>query len=295
VAFDRAGRQLGVIAPPADYGDVAISPDGAQLAVSVRDPARATRDLWLYDVAGVRAQRLTYDPGDEFAPVWSPDGTRLLFSSMAQSLVNLYTKDVKGAGDPVRLDVDNLGLGRYAADWSRDGRFVMYIGGGRAIARSDLWVAPVASPRKAHALLESAFVETHGRFAPGSRWFVYATNEAGRLEVYADRFPERGAKRLVSTGGGGWPRWTSHGSEIVYLSPDNQLMAAAVHATRDRLDIATPRPLFALRPRPPARLDAYAYDVSADGRRFVVNTLVEDTTPTAITLVLNWPAALTSR
>ena len=78
----------------------------------------------------------------------------------------------------------------------------------------------------------------------GGGWFVYASNETGQLEVYVDRFPERGAKRLVSTSGGGWPRWARDGSEIFYLSPDNQLMAVAVNATRDRLDIAVPRALF---------------------------------------------------
>ncbi len=156
-------------------------------------------------------------------------------------------------------------------------------------------MAPVASPRHAEALLDSSFLEPHGRFAPGGRWFVYTSNESGRMEVYADRFPERGAKRLVSTSGGGWPRWARDGRELYYVSPDNQLMAAAVQVTRDRLEIAAPRPLFAFPPHPAGRLDAYAYDVSPDGRRFVVNTLVDDTATSTITLVLNWAAALTGR
>jgi Tol biopolymer transport system component len=295
VSFDRAGRQLAALAAPADYSEVALSPDGARLAVSVSDPARSTRDLWLYDMDGGRGQRLTFDPGDEFAPAWSPDGTRLLFSSVTKGLVNLHIKDVNNASDPLPLEVDNLGLGRYAADWSRDGRYIMYIGGGRAIARSDLWVAPLASPREARALLDSTFVETHGRFAPRGRWFVYASNETGQLEVYVDRFPDRGAKRLVSTRGGRWPRWASDGSELYYVSPDNQLMAVAVNTAPDRLEIGVPRPLFAIRPRPPVRLDAYPYDVSPDRQRFVVNTLMEDTTSTTITLVLNWTGGLTKR
>jgi len=72
-------------------------------------------------------------------------------------------------------------------------------------------------------------------------------------------------------------------------------MTVAVHATRDGLGIAAPRPLFAVRPRPPVRLDAYPYDVSPDGQRFVVNTLIEDTTPTTITVMLNWTDGLTKR
>jgi hypothetical protein len=61
----------------------------------------------------------------------------------------------------------------------------------------------------------------------------------------------------------------------------------------DRLDFAAPRPLFTLRPRPAVRLDAYPYDASPNGQRFVVNTLLEETTSTTITVVLNWPETLT--
>ena len=295
VWFDRTGRQLGALATPGDYGEVALSPDGARLAVSAMDAERSTRDLWLYDVDGGRGQRLTVDPRDEFAPVWSPDGTRVLFSSVSNGLVSLHIKDVGSARDPSPFEVDTLGLGRYASDWSRDGRHVMYVGGGRAIARSDLWVAPVTSSRDARALLDSTFVETHGRFAPRGPWFAYASNETGRLEVYVDRFPGLGAKRLVSTTGGRWPRWARDGRELFYISPEHQLMTVAITATPDRLDIGALRPLFAVRPRAPVRLDAYPYDVSPDGQRFVVNALMADTTATAITLVLNWTDGLPIR
>ena len=162
--FDRAGKQVGVLAGPADYGDLALSHDGARLAVSVTDTAQSTGDLWLYDVASGRGQRLTVDAGDEFAPVWSPDGSRLLFSSSSKGLVDLYTKNAGSSGDSQMLEVDSQGLGRFAADWSRDGRYILYVGGGRAIAMSDLWVAPLSNPRNARALLESPFVETQGRF-----------------------------------------------------------------------------------------------------------------------------------
>jgi eukaryotic-like serine/threonine-protein kinase len=288
VWFDRSGRQLGALGSPTDYSEVSLSPDGSRLVVSAIDPARATRDLWLYDVASGRGQRLTFDTGDEFAPVWSPDGTRLLFSSLSKGLINLKIKDVRTTADPTPIEVDKLGLGRFASDWSRDGRYIMYVGGGRAIARSDLWVAPVSRTEDARAFLDSTFIETHGRFAPREPWLAYASNETGQLEVYVDRFPDLGAKRLVSTRGGRWPRWASDGRELFYISPENQLMAVAITATPDRLDIGVPRPLFAVRPRPPVRLDAYPYDVSPDGQRFVVNALMEDTASTAITLTLNW-------
>ena len=295
VMFDRTGRQLTVLGDRADYAEVALSPDGTRLAVSAVDPARSTYDLWVYDLAGGRRQRVTLDPADEFAPVWSPDGTRLLFSSFSKGQVNLHVKDVNTVRAASPLDVDNLGLGRFAADWSSDGRFIMYIGGGRAISRSELWVAPVASSRDARPFAQSTSIQTQGRFAPRSRWIAYASNETGRLEVYVDRFPDLGARRLVSTMGGSYPRWARDESELFYISAENQLMAVPVKASADRIAIGEPRRLFAIHPRPRVRLDAYPYDVSPDGQRFVVNALMEDTSATAITIVLNWTDGLPTR
>jgi len=99
-----------------------------------------------------------------------------------------------------------------------------------------------ASSSAALATLDSSFVETQARFAPAGGWFLYGSDETGQLEVYVDRFPERGAKRLVSTGGGGWPRWSRDGSEIFYLSRDNRLMVGVVQSTREKLEIGPARP-----------------------------------------------------
>ena len=82
---------------------------------------------------------------------------------------------------------------------------------------------------------------------------------------------------------------------MFYVSPENRLMAVTINATRDRLEVGVPRPLFAIRPRPPVRLDAYPCDVSPDGRRFAVNSLMEDTSSTTITVVLNCTDGLTKR
>ena len=99
----------------------------------------------------------------------------------------------------------------------------------------------------------------------------------------------------MSTKGGRWPRWASDGKELFYVSADNQLMSVAIKATADRIEVGAPRALFAMQPRPPVRLDAYPYDVTPDGQRFVVNTLVEDTAASNITVVHNWTAGASKR
>ena len=141
-------------------------------------------------------------------------------------------------------------------------------------------------------LEETSVVETRGQFSPDGRWIAYASNESGQLEIYVARFPEPAERRRVSTAGGLWPRWRRDGTELVYLAPDNTLTAASVNGEGATFEVRAIPTLFAVRPRPMVTLGDYPYDVSADGQRFLVNTLVEETTSAATTLVVNWTAGL---
>ena len=289
VWFDRAGKQIGPLGDQADYSDVELSPDGQRAIVSILDPAEATRDLWLYDVKRSLRTRFTFDSANEFEPIWSPDGDRIAFARSKQS-VDLYQKPSSGAGGEEALLEG--GLGKFPSDWSPDGRSIMYIAGGAAIARSDLLVLPLFGNKKPFPFLESSFAETRGRFSPDGRWIAYASNESGQLEIYVTRFPEPGERRRVSTAGGLWPRWRRDGKEIVYLASNNSLTAATVNGEGANFEVGAVRTLFAVRPRPMVTLGDYPYDVSADGQRFLVNTLVDETASAAITLVLNWTSEL---
>jgi hypothetical protein len=120
---------------------------------------------------------------------------------------------------------------------------------------------------------------------------AYTSNETGRLEIYVDRFPTLGDKRIVSADGGGWPRWSRDGRELFWLTESAALVVAQVRRMGGRLEIATPRALYPLNAREPGRLDAYAYDVLPDGR-FVINRLLAEAGTSAITIVLNWTTAL---
>jgi eukaryotic-like serine/threonine-protein kinase len=288
VWFDRAGKQIGLLGDQADYADLELSPDGQRLAVSVFDPAEGTRDLWLYDVKRELRTRFTFDSANEFEPIWSPDGDRLVFARIKAS-VDLFQKPSSGGREDALLEG---GLGKFPSDWSPNGRFILYIAGGAAIARSDLLVLPLVGDKKPFPFLETSFIETRGRFSPDGRWIAYASDESGQLEIYVARFPEPGERRRISTAGGVWPRWRRDGREIIYLAPDNTLTAATVNGEGASFEAGAARPLFAVRPRPQVTLGDYPYDVSADGQRFLVNTLVEETASSAITLVVNWAGGL---
>ena len=243
----RRGTQIALLGDQADYTDVELSPDGQRVAVSVLDPAEETRDLWLYDVKRELRTRFTFDSANEFEPIWSPNGDRLAFARSRAS-VDLYQKASSGLGSEDALLEG--GLGKFPSDWSPDGRFILFIAGGAAIARSDLLVLPLFGDRKPFPFLETSFTETRGRFSPDGRWIAYASDESGQREIYVTRFAEPGEKRRVSTAGGVWPRWRRDGREIFYLSPDNTLTAATVNSERGGFEAGAARPLFAVRPRP---------------------------------------------
>jgi Tol biopolymer transport system component len=289
--LDREGRELAKIGEAADYGDLALSPDGTRAAVSVLDPAIGTRDIWLFDLGRGLRQRVTFNPGDDIAPVWSkPEGDRLFFSSRRQGRTHLYERPLRGAGDDTLLFEDSLG--KYASSLSPDGRFLAYVRGGGIIRRSDVWMLPLAGERRAVPLLQTEFIESQPQISPDGQWLAYMTNESGRHEVYIRPFARDGDKVQVSTAGGGWPRWRRDGKEIFYLAADRAIVAVPVARKGLGLEIGAGRRLFTMRTRPQARLDAYNYDVSPDGRRFLVNTFIEQTTSAAVNIVINWPASL---
>ena len=287
VWLDRQGKELTRIGDQADYADAVLSPDETKVAVSVTDPATATRDIWVYALARPTRERLTVDRSDDFAPVWSPDSLRLVYSSIRSNGIQLYERPAT-AGGTERIVVKDS-LGKFAADWSHDGKFLAYVGGGGIIGRSDLWIAPVGGAP--YAFAETSFVETQPRFSPDGQWIAFSSAETTRFEVYISPFPGPGHRIQVSTDGGRWARWSRTGHELLYLKLDNTLMSVPIERGVDGLRVGTPQPLFALKSRPSPRLDAYPYDLSRDGR-ILVNGFVEDITTTPITLVTNWPSEI---
>jgi serine/threonine protein kinase/Tol biopolymer transport system component len=288
--FDRAGKQIVALGDQADYGGVELSPDGTRAAVTILDPTRRTRDLWLYDVARGLRTRFTFDPAEETAAVWSPDGSRIGFGSARKGLFDLYVKPSSGAGNEELLLDEALNVDVLPTSWSPDGRSVLYVRAGGSSTGNDLRVLPLSGDRKASVFLQTPFSEAGGRFSPDGRWIAYQSNESGRYEVYVAPFRGPGGKWQISTAGGVSPRWRRDGREMYYLAPDNRLMAALVNGESSAFQVGVVRALFETRPRP--GVNASPYDASADGQRFLVNTLMQEATSAPITLVVNWTAAL---
>jgi Tol biopolymer transport system component len=283
--FDRSGKRLGELASSESTFNPALSPDGTRVALS-RSTDRGARNIWIYDLLRGTSSRLTFDPGVHTAPIWSPDGTRIVFGSTRQGAVNLYQKSATGSGAEEPLLVNDQH--KYASDWSADGRFVAY-DTVNPKSDSDLWILPMTGERKPIPFLRTPADETHARFSPDGRWLAYMSNESGKWEVYVQPFPASGGRWQVSRRGGVLPQWRRDGKELFYIGLDQQLTALSVKEGAT-FEHEPGRELFEVH----GKLFTYRnpYAVSADGQRFYFSTRSNDTIASPIRIILNWTAAL---
>ena len=280
--WDRAGQLLSTLGEAGDWRDLALSPDGTRVAVGRSDP-QTPNDLWVHDVARNTSTRYTFDPATDVTPVWSPDSRRIFFSSYRGD-GGLYEKDSSGAtGEKLRLKFtaqEQLDANSF------DGRHLLY--SVRGPKGSDLWVFSVDGEPEPIQFLKTDFDERRGQFSPDGRWVAYESNESGRPEIYVRGFPGAVGKSLVSVAGGTQPRWRRDGREIYYLAPGNKLMATEIKASRAAFEVGSSKELFTL--KIPLAV-GFGYDVTADGKRFLVNSTIEGAV-TPITVVLNWTRKL---
>ena len=300
--FDRSGTARGTIGDP--DGTLArprVSRDGRRVAVS--RTVQGNTDVWLLD--GVRASRLTFDAAVDSYPVWSPDGSRIVFSSNRTGRFALYQMLTIGGVEEQLMAASDEYVASYS--WSVDGRRLLY-GSIASQGNVDLWIVPMVGERTPWAFAKTPFREAYGVFSPDGLWVAYQSNESGRPEVYVRPVvpPSReaqsadkpaggtgtaaaaGGQWQVSTAGGVFPAWRPDGKELYYLNPAGVMMAASITVTGTTLAPGAPVVLF------PTRVagggvdtqQGRQYDVGPDGR-FLINILV-DSAVAPITLLMNW-------
>ncbi|MBS1810885.1 MAG: serine/threonine-protein kinase, partial [Acidobacteria bacterium] len=284
--FDHSGKKLGMLGTRGRYSFPRLSPDGQRLAVGGINPAAQFSDIYLFDLASGTGTPFTFDPATDERPIWSPDGSRVVWGSFRLGALNLFQKAANGLGQ------DELFLRstytRRAFDWSTDGRFILF-GEGNPQTSGDLWVLSMEGERKSWPWLNTTAAENYPRFSPDSQWIAYQSNDSGRDEIYVQAFvpnaPASGGKRQLSTNGGTNPQWRRDGRELYYLSAEGKLMAVPITPGAE-LKAGTPKELFT-----PSgyRVNAdRGYTLTGDGQRFLFVTSAEEASLPPFTVVLNW-------
>ncbi|HEV8230947.1 MAG TPA: protein kinase [Thermoanaerobaculia bacterium] len=291
--FDRTGRELGELGPPAMYVGPTLSPDGRKVAVSLIERLTIPPDVWIYDTALRTGTRLTRGRLVELMPVFSPDGRRVAFASIRKGPWDLHEISTAAGGEEkTLLESENS---KWPTDFSPDGRFLLF----REFDREtlgDLKLLPLSGEPRPRDFMATRYKEESGDFSPDGRWVAYASDESGRMEIYVSSFAEAGRRYRVSSGGGGYPRWSHDGRELFYLVGGKTMTAVSVRLEGPDLAFGSPLPLFDVRVQ--MLVDSHfrpsKYDVSADGR-FLIAVRASDEPPPPLVLVLNWAEALKPR
>jgi Tol biopolymer transport system component len=271
VWVDRDGREELIDAPVRNYQYAQLSPDGTRVALDSRDEEN---DIWIFDLARETLQRLTFDPGANRSPVWSPDGKRVASSRALGNAEDIYWQVADGSGmaEPLTNNSSELGLPLLPSSFAPDGSALLFTAGD-----DDIWITTIDGTATSSApLLNSAAREGSPALSPDGRWLAYKSAESGQYEIYVRPFPDTKAGRWqISTNGGSHPEWSPDGSELFYLEQGRDDRAGTGAFMAVPIDAET-----SFRPGTPRRLFAgnfvviggqrLVYDVANDGQRFLM-------------------------
>ena len=286
---DMNGKLIGTIPMEAgDYINVELSPDGQH---AVLESARmiGISDLWMADLERGVVTRLSYDTGENTSARWSPDGTRVAYTSAPYggspkiALVNV------GTGSSMEIFLADDPAFKYLCSWTPDGRSLVYARQ-EAATRRDLWILPLDGDHTPKPYLVTPYFEERGVVSPDGRWMVYDSDESGQTEVYVQSFPDAGAKYQVTTRGGFNRGWSSDGRRL-YFGEDSDVF---VTKAADVL----PGPQFRLgSPRTVARVPKTVFDsgIARDESKLLLLMPTGPLPPQTITIVENWPSLLVKK
>jgi serine/threonine protein kinase/Tol biopolymer transport system component len=288
--FDRGGRALGPVGPPADYGGIRLSPDERRCAVEVRDPATGMVGIWVIELSRGISTRLSSADSMNVSPTWSPDGNTIVYTSSRKGGPwNLVSRD-SAAANPETLLSDSRS-NQAPTDWSPDGKRIAFNNTNPDPSEKyQVWLFDVAEKRPS-PYLRSAFNEREAVFSRDGQFLAYVSDESGREEVYVRPVQSASRKWQISRDGGGQPSWRRDGQELWYLSTPNRVFAVSVQLGAEP-QFGAPALLFEA-PLPLSPSDIGLYAGTKDGQKFLIVTAREGVTP--LDVQLNWTERLAAR
>jgi eukaryotic-like serine/threonine-protein kinase len=295
--FDRSGQPTGTLGTPGDIFQPRLSPKGDRVAFTRPDPKNGNRDVWTIEIERGIATPLTRNEANDWHPVWSADGTQLLFNSDRSGKAEgvLY---VKRALDVAAEETRLLEGHSAPTDWSRDGRWMAADGEFNLNAGGSVIGIYSLLDHTFKRLLDTPSRHGAARFSPDGRWVAYSSDETGRFEVFVRPFANGVAARekiQISDSGGDYPVWRRDGQELYFMSEDATIQV--VPSTALRVNGPWPRPQKLFRPCPgsapqsppmSAQFWGNPFD-TLDGKRFLVNCGLRPAREYVV--LMDWPLA----
>lgn len=278
---DRSGKVSVLPTEARDYSDPRVSPDGRFVAAHLQGDQN---DVWVSEVARGALTRLSYDPGEDETPSWSPDGRTVAWSATRSELVRgVFRRPSDGSGSEEL--VWRLDKHCHVHDWTPDGKtLVLEILD--PDSSGDIWRLNLDGTPTATVFLNSPFNERNSRLSPDGHWLAYVSDESGRDEVYIQAFPQGGSKLQVSSNGADQPVWSHDGSKL-FIRGGGSIQEVPFRSGAPP-SIGSITSLFPDRFENPQAGGHTGYDVFPDGRFLMIQSQAPSGSREEIIVVVNW-------
>jgi len=290
VWIDRAGRALPTGAPDRPYENAVLSPDGTRAVVQIRG---SSTELWAYDFGRSTLTPIGSAAGSSQAPLFTPDGSRLIYRATRKGFRNIYGRPADGSGveEPLTKKDD---VSQTPTSVSRDGRYLLYNENNPADpGGTSMWILELAGHREPRLLIDDVGGEFDPQFSPDGRWIAYQAPVSSRQEIFVIPFPGPGPRHQVSSDGGAEPLWSHDGRELFFQGAEGLLGVTVT--TGASFSASTPRLMHEGRFFRTINGNT-SYSISADGSRFLrLQPIAPERAITRIDLVLNWFSELPAR
>jgi eukaryotic-like serine/threonine-protein kinase len=274
VWVSRQGAEQPVTDTPRSFLNPRLSPDGTRLLVQAGG-------IWVHDLRRNVVERVTtLSAAANAFPIWLADGKTIMHRSGVGLRVQSTDSNAPGRTLAGTTEFD------YPSAVTADGK-TLVLQRSSPETSFDVFVASIADPSRATALLHTPAYEAGACLSRDGRWLVYVSNESGRNEIYVRLFAGSDRRWQVSSGGGTQPAWNPNGKEIFYRIGD-RMMAVGVTVNGDELRLSSPQQLFARAYAYGAGITIANYDVTQDGQRFVM--VSDDAIAGQLRVILNWRA-----
>jgi len=278
--IDLSGHEFGQIGDIDLYDELAVSPDGRRLVVSAGAPS----DLWIMELESGLRRRLTFAPGGESSPKWSPDGEQIYYRAWsADNPSRVMVVPASGAGDP-RVVFEDPELLLRPSEVTPDGRHLLLqaLLGDR---EGDVWRFDLTKNGPPVRIIAQPRSQMQSAVSPDGHWIAYSSDESGLFEIFVEPFsssatePQRTGRWQVLDIAGSAPRWSADGQTLLSLSFDGRLFAVDIETTGDGIRIGDTRTVA----RTTASTASASYDIiPGTDRLVVINLTAQARTPITV-------------